>query len=62
MRARAHELKGMSGNFGFSGVGNVSGFIEKAARNNDLSGLQEQVGKLGQVYVQSKSRLTSTAQ
>lgn len=61
LRARAHELKGMSGNFGFSGVGRISGDIEKAAKDNMTGEVKEQIGKLADVYAVSKARLTSPA-
>ncbi len=59
LRARAHELKGMSGNFGFSGVGNIAGFIVKSARDSETIGLEEEIGKLNEVYTLSKARLSS---
>ena len=59
LRGRAHELKGMSGNFGFSGVGNISGMIEKSARDNTMDGVKEHIIKLGEVYQSSKARLAS---
>jgi HPt (histidine-containing phosphotransfer) domain-containing protein len=62
LRARAHELKGMSGNFGFSGVGTISGTIEKAAKDQVTAELQEHIKKLGEVYAISKMRMGNTAQ
>ncbi len=62
LRARAHELKGMSGNFGFSGVGALSGAIEKSAKDKTTADLQEQIRKLSEVYSVSKVRMGASTQ
>lgn len=55
--ARAHELKGMAGNFGFRGVGTLAGQIEKAAKDNLPDDLKHPVDHLGETYAVSKARL-----
>lgn len=57
--ARAHELKGMAGNFGFSGVSTLAAQIEKAAKDNTPDDLKYPVDHLGETYALSKARLAS---
>lgn len=58
--ARAHELKGMAGNFGFVGVSQLSAKIEKAAKENRPDDFKHPVDHLGETYAVSKARLLST--
>ncbi len=58
LRARAHELKGMAGNFGFKGVGALAGQIEEAAKQKNEPELLAPVQKIAETYAVSKSRLT----
>jgi signal transduction histidine kinase/DNA-binding NarL/FixJ family response regulator/HPt (histidine-containing phosphotransfer) domain-containing protein len=59
LRARAHELKGMAGNFGFKGVGALAAQIEKAAKDKSEAELSEPVGKISETYALSKSLLSA---
>jgi signal transduction histidine kinase/CheY-like chemotaxis protein len=59
LAARAHELKGMAGNFGFKGVSDLSGQIEKAAKENIEANLKSPVEHLAETYAVSKSKLTT---
>lgn len=56
--ARAHELKGMAGNFGFSGVSRLCATIEKAAKDNNLSAAKDAVERLGDHYAVARRQLT----
>lgn len=57
--ARSHELKGMSGNFGFKGVSALSAQIEKAAKAKIEVDLKIPVEHLAETYAVSKARLAS---
>lgn len=57
--ARAHELKGMAGNFGFKGVSALATEIEKAAKAKIETDLKAPVDNLGETYALSKARLTA---
>ncbi len=50
---RAHELKGMAANFGFKGLADCSGIIEKAAKNKDMSAVREAIKSLKTIKLQS---------
>ena len=56
--ARAHELKGMAGNFGFSGVSQMCAIIEKSAKNNELASAKESVERLGDHYAVARRALS----
>lgn len=57
LNARAHELKGMAGNFGFSEISAMCANIEKAAKENNLGPAQEPIQHLGEKYSISRSYL-----
>ncbi len=59
LRARAHELKGMAGNFGFKGVSLLAGEIEAAAKAGNEAALKAPVGNIAETYAVSKSHLTA---
>lgn len=59
LRARAHELKGMAGNFGFKGVGDLASQIEAAARDKKEPELLAPVQKIAETYALSKARLAA---
>lgn len=50
LNARAHELKGMAGNFGFSQLSEMCAVIEKAGKENNLDLAKEQIEHLGENY------------
>lgn len=55
---RAHDLKGMSANFGLTGVSDIAGAIESGARNNaSLEEIQSLVATLRPNYEQMKAQL-----
>lgn len=57
LNARAHELKGMAGNFGFSGLGKMCAIIEKAGKDNNLPIAKEYVDSLGEHYAIARGNL-----
>lgn len=58
LKARAHELKGMAGNFGFSRVSSMCATIESAAKSGDLSAAKDATELLGERYAVSRNRLS----
>ncbi len=50
LKDRAHELKGMTGNFGISNLAEISGRAEKAAEESDLAATLEHIKKLPDAY------------
>ncbi|HOO50805.1 MAG TPA: ATP-binding protein [Alphaproteobacteria bacterium] len=58
LRARAHELKGMAGNFGFKELSHMCAHIENSARNEDLEAAKEATQHLGERYAVARGRLT----
>jgi signal transduction histidine kinase/CheY-like chemotaxis protein/HPt (histidine-containing phosphotransfer) domain-containing protein len=50
LNARAHELKGMAGNFGFSELSKMCGIIEKAGKDNQLDAAKDPIEHLGENY------------
>jgi len=57
LNARAHELKGMAGNFGFSELAQMCGTIEKAGKENQLNTCKTEVMHLGDKYAVARSTL-----
>lgn len=57
LAARAHELKGMAGNFGFTEISALSARIERAAKMNVSADLKEPVEKLADSYAVAKTQL-----
>jgi signal transduction histidine kinase/DNA-binding response OmpR family regulator/HPt (histidine-containing phosphotransfer) domain-containing protein len=57
LNARAHELKGMAGNFGFSGLAKMCAIIEKAGKDNTLPVAKESVDALGEHYAIARGNL-----
>lgn len=57
LAARAHELKGMAGNFGFTEISALSARIERAAKLNVSADLKEPVEKLADSYAVAKTQL-----
>lgn len=57
LAARAHELKGMAGNFGFTEISALAARIERAAKLNVLTDLKEPVEKLADSYAVAKTQL-----
>jgi CheY-like chemotaxis protein len=55
--ARAHEMKGMSGNFGLRELSELADRIEKAARNNVPDGLSDILALLPDANSRSKAAL-----
>lgn len=55
--ARAHELKGMAGNFGFTEISALAARIERAAKLNVSADLKEPVEKLADSYAVAKTQL-----
>jgi CheY-like chemotaxis protein/HPt (histidine-containing phosphotransfer) domain-containing protein len=55
--ARAHELKGMAGNFGFSGLSRMCTTIEKAAKDSALDTVKDTIDHLGESYAVARGRL-----
>lgn len=58
LKARAHELKGMAGNFGFSEISQMAGRIENAGKNNEIETAKDDVLHLGDRYAVSRNRLS----
>lgn len=59
MNARAHELKGMAGNFGFAQVSQMCATIEKAAKNNMAEAAKSEIDMLGEIYAISRTELNN---
>ena len=57
IRDRAHELKGMGGNFGLSELSKIAGEIEKACKNNDMSVVAAQIQKLPAANARAKDAI-----
>jgi len=55
--ARAHELKGMAGNFGFKDLSQLCATIEKAAKSGVLDDAKTATERLGESYSVSRSYL-----
>lgn len=55
--ARAHELKGMAGNFGMKAISDQAKAIEKAAKTGDTASALTQTGKLNAINEQTKIAL-----
>jgi CheY-like chemotaxis protein len=55
--ARAHELKGMAGNFGFAELSRMCAVIEKAAKDNQLEIAKNEVDRLGDHYAVARNFL-----
>ncbi len=58
LKARAHELKGMAGNFGFSTVSSMCSTIEAAAKDDQLAAAKSDVEHLGETYAMSRGHLS----
>lgn len=56
LRMRAHELKGMAGNFGLSGLSEKAGFVERSLRdgNTGIPSLREAVDEIAVLIERSK--------
>lgn len=57
LNARAHELKGMAGNFGFSELSRMCGIIEKAGKENQLDDAKDAIQNLGENYAIARAHL-----
>lgn len=57
LNARAHELKGMAGNFGFSELSRMCGIIEKAGKDNQLDIAKDPIDHLGENYAIARTFL-----
>ncbi len=57
LNARAHELKGMAGNFGFADLSQKCGFIEKCAKDNDINATKDAIQHLGENYAMARGTL-----
>ncbi len=55
--ARAHELKGMAGNFGFSELSKMCAIIEKSAKDGQLQDAKEPIDHLGDHYAVARTAL-----
>lgn len=55
MQDRAHELKGMAGNFSFKKLAEDAGKIEQAAKNGDMDTVSKTLKPLNQTYWHSKT-------
>ncbi|MDY0029185.1 MAG: ATP-binding protein [Pseudobdellovibrionaceae bacterium] len=58
LRARAHELKGMAGNFGFKELSQLCAHIESSAKNEDIQAAKDATGLLGERYSVARGKLT----
>lgn len=59
LNARAHELRGMAANFGFSELSRMCGLIEKASKDGDLSIAKGPIEHLGENYAMARGKLTN---
>jgi signal transduction histidine kinase/CheY-like chemotaxis protein/HPt (histidine-containing phosphotransfer) domain-containing protein len=57
LNARAHELKGMAGNFGFSELSKMCAVIEKAGKDDNLAVAKDSVDGLGEHYAIARGNL-----
>jgi CheY-like chemotaxis protein len=57
LNARAHELKGMAGNFGFSELSRMCAVIERAGKENNLAIAKSEVDGLGEHYAIARGNL-----
>lgn len=57
LNARAHELKGMAGNFGFSELSRMCAIIERAGKENNLPVAKKEVDGLGEHYAIARGNL-----
>lgn len=57
LNARAHELKGMAGNFGFSELSKMCGIIEKAGKDGQLDIAKDPIDHLGEKYAMARTYL-----
>lgn len=57
MTARAHELKGMAGNFGLKELSSVAARAEKALKENQTAGLQELLDALPDANMRARTEL-----
>jgi CheY-like chemotaxis protein len=57
LNARAHELKGMAGNFGFSELSKMCAVIEKAGKDDNLAIAKDSVDGLGEHYAIARGNL-----
>lgn len=57
LRARAHELKGMCGNFGLRQLSIAGAYIEKAARDETLDGLSAIISDLPQAQLVARAAI-----
>jgi signal transduction histidine kinase/DNA-binding response OmpR family regulator len=62
LKDRAHELKGMAGNFGFKQIAALSAHIEKDAKSQNKLGLKAPVEQLADSYAVSKAHLQNWLQ
>ncbi|MFC1859205.1 Hpt domain-containing protein [Thermodesulfobacteriota bacterium] len=46
IRAKGHDLKGSGGGYGFNGVTEIGGWIEKAAKEKNSRAIREQINNL----------------
>tara|TARA_R110001592_G_scaffold3525_34_gene20235 strand:- start:5020 stop:8565 length:3546 start_codon:yes stop_codon:yes gene_type:complete len=60
--ARAHELKGMTGNFGMTHVSNIAGHVERAAKLSQESEAIKQAKKLSAANDQTRAALLKWAE
>lgn len=58
IRARAHDLKGMSGNFGLKDLSKRASVIDHALRQGLTNGIADKVRELPQAFTQSREELT----
>jgi len=57
LAARAHELKGMTGNFGLMEISAIAAKAEKAAKNNETEGLKILLAGLPEAHARAKTAL-----
>jgi signal transduction histidine kinase/CheY-like chemotaxis protein/HPt (histidine-containing phosphotransfer) domain-containing protein len=57
IRARAHDLKGMSGNFGLKDLSTRAAHIDQSLRQGQTGGIAEKVQELPQAFVSSREEL-----
>ena len=61
LAARAHELKGMAGNFGLVEISSIAAKAEKKAKQNDSDGLSDLVLSLPDASIRAKDILKEWA-
>ena len=59
LHARAHELKGMAGNFGFKSLGTLAGTIESSAKDKKGVDYGPLLKSLSQFYETSRAEMTA---